>query len=188
LSAPELRLPAGLPPDGFLDGRTPSSMPSNCSTSTCRWKADAVNLPSFLAVELLSDTTFGRGQGTAGEVDVEVEHDGEGLPLVRGKTLHGLLRDAWLSMSVHFSDLADAQRRAFSASRRISPTRPSSASAMACRADVRTGCVMPFTDRASRCDPIRYCRSLSDVRRQTARSRSPASRGKAAPAAWCCVV
>ncbi len=56
------------------------------------------NPPSALHVELLSDTTFGRGEGTAGIVDTEVEHDDLGLPFIGGKTIRGLLRDSWLSM------------------------------------------------------------------------------------------
>ncbi len=63
--------------------------------------------PQTIVVELLSDTTFARGEGTAGVVDIEVDHDDLGLPLLRGKRLHGLLRDAWLSMRPHFPDLAD---------------------------------------------------------------------------------
>ncbi len=67
--------------------------------------------PSALHVELLSDTTFGRGEGTAGIVDTEVEHDDLGLPFIGGKTLRGLLRDAWLSMCDSFSGLeANAER------------------------------------------------------------------------------
>ncbi len=67
--------------------------------------------PQTLVVELLSDTTFARGEGTAGVVDVEVDHDELGLPVVRGKRLHGLLRDAWLSMRSHFPELAEAACR-----------------------------------------------------------------------------
>lgn len=40
---------------------------------------------------LKSDATFGCGQGVAGLVDAEVEHDEYGLPFVRGRTLKGLL-------------------------------------------------------------------------------------------------
>ncbi len=48
-----------------------------------------------LRLELLSDTTFGRGDGVAGLVDQEVEHDPQtGLPFVRGRTLKGLLVEA----------------------------------------------------------------------------------------------
>lgn len=45
-----------------------------------------------LHLKLLSDTTFGRGDGVSGLVDQEVEHDpATGLPFVRGRTLKGLL-------------------------------------------------------------------------------------------------
>lgn len=44
-----------------------------------------------LYLKLLSDATFGRGDGVAGLVDAEVEHDGYGLPFLRGRTLKGLL-------------------------------------------------------------------------------------------------
>ncbi|MCL4871911.1 MAG: hypothetical protein KJ063_23375 [Anaerolineae bacterium] len=41
---------------------------------------------------LLSDATFGRGEGVAGLVDAEIEYDvPTGLPFVRGRTLKGLL-------------------------------------------------------------------------------------------------
>lgn len=67
--------------------------------------------PERIVIELLSDTTFGRGEGTPGAVDVEVEHDAHGLPMLGGKALRGLLRDSWLSMQVHFPDLQGAGRR-----------------------------------------------------------------------------
>lgn len=43
--------------------------------------------------ELLSDTTFGRGDGLAGVVDAEVQHDDSGLPYFGGRALRGVLRD-----------------------------------------------------------------------------------------------
>lgn len=67
--------------------------------------------PERLVIELLSDTTFGRGEGTPGMVDVEVEHDIYGLPMLGGKALRGLLRDSWLSMQEHFPELHSAGRR-----------------------------------------------------------------------------
>lgn len=70
------------------------------------------NPPTRIVIELLSDTTFGRGEGTPGAVDVEIEHDAYGLPMLGGKSLRGLLRDSWLSMQKHFpDDLLDAGRR-----------------------------------------------------------------------------
>ncbi len=45
-----------------------------------------------LHLTLLSDATFGRGDGVAGLVDQEVEYDtATGLPFLRGRTLRGLL-------------------------------------------------------------------------------------------------
>jgi CRISPR/Cas system CSM-associated protein Csm3 (group 7 of RAMP superfamily) len=45
-----------------------------------------------LQFTLLSDATFGRGDGVAGLVDEEVQHDKYGLPFLNGRTLKGLLR------------------------------------------------------------------------------------------------
>ncbi|MBK9094000.1 MAG: hypothetical protein IPM84_14760 [Anaerolineae bacterium] len=44
-----------------------------------------------LRLTLLSDATFGRGDGVAGLVDAEVQHDEVGLPYLGGRTLKGLL-------------------------------------------------------------------------------------------------
>jgi CRISPR/Cas system CSM-associated protein Csm3 (group 7 of RAMP superfamily) len=46
-----------------------------------------------LKIHLLSDTTFGRGDGVAGLLDQEVEHDAYGFPYLRGRTLKGLIRE-----------------------------------------------------------------------------------------------
>ncbi len=67
--------------------------------------------PSTLQIKLLSDTTFGRGEGTAGAVDIEVEHDDAGIPFIGGKTIRGLLRDTWLSMGSLFPELVPAAKR-----------------------------------------------------------------------------
>jgi hypothetical protein len=57
-----------------------------------------VSAPSRLVLDCLSPTAVGRGEPAAGVVDHEVEHDRWGLPIVGGRALRGLLRDAWLSM------------------------------------------------------------------------------------------
>lgn len=44
-----------------------------------------------LQIRLCSDTTFSRGDGVAGMLDREVEHDRYGLPFLHGRTLKGLL-------------------------------------------------------------------------------------------------
>ncbi|WP_204106690.1 MULTISPECIES: RAMP superfamily CRISPR-associated protein [Spirulina sp. CCY15215] len=46
-----------------------------------------------LQIHLLSDTTFGRGDGVAGLLDREVEHDQYGFPYLRGRTLKGLISE-----------------------------------------------------------------------------------------------
>ena len=45
----------------------------------------------WLKFTLKSDATLGRGDGVAGVVDAEVQHDRYGLPYLGGKTLKGLL-------------------------------------------------------------------------------------------------
>ncbi len=75
--------------------------------------------PSFLQIELLSDATFSRGEGAAGLVDTEVERDEFGMPFIGGKTVRGLLRDSWLSMSHHFPDLENAAERVLGRSRAV---------------------------------------------------------------------
>jgi CRISPR/Cas system CSM-associated protein Csm3 (group 7 of RAMP superfamily) len=44
-----------------------------------------------LKITLLSDTTFGRGEGLAGVVDAEVQHDALGVPYLGGRALKGML-------------------------------------------------------------------------------------------------
>ncbi|MCB8944041.1 MAG: hypothetical protein H6658_09830 [Ardenticatenaceae bacterium] len=45
-----------------------------------------------LHIELLSEATFGRGDGITGYVDQEIEYDAAtGLPFIRGRTIKGLL-------------------------------------------------------------------------------------------------
>jgi len=71
------------------------------------------NKPNSIVIELLSDTTFGRGEGTPGVVDVEIEHDHYGLPMLGGKALRGLLRDSWLAMEGCFPGLHEAALHVF---------------------------------------------------------------------------
>lgn len=67
----------------------------------------------FIQLEILSDAAFSRGDGKAGIVDIEVEHDELGLPFLGGKTLRGLLRDSWLSMKHCFSEFSFSEDRIF---------------------------------------------------------------------------
>lgn len=52
----------------------------------------------YLTIALRSDTTFGRGEGLAGLVDVEIEHDVRGCPFIGGRTLKGLLVEEWANL------------------------------------------------------------------------------------------
>lgn len=45
----------------------------------------------WLALTLTSDATFGRGDGVAGWVDMDIQHDRHGFPYLAGRTLRGLL-------------------------------------------------------------------------------------------------
>ena len=65
-----------------------------------------------LKIRLLSDTTFGRGDGVAGLVDQEVEHDRYGFPYLRGKTLKGLLSEECDNfIALYIDQLDDAKRK-----------------------------------------------------------------------------
>jgi hypothetical protein len=50
--------------------------------------------PNKIIITLKSATTFGSGDGVAGLVDREIEHDQYGFPFLRGKTLKGLLAES----------------------------------------------------------------------------------------------
>jgi CRISPR/Cas system CSM-associated protein Csm3 (group 7 of RAMP superfamily) len=51
-----------------------------------------------LKITLLSDTTFGRGDGVAGLVDAEVQHDAAGCPFLLGRTIKGMLREECVNL------------------------------------------------------------------------------------------
>lgn len=75
--------------------------------------------PVCLEIELLSDATFSRGEGSAGVVDTDVERDEFGMPFVGGKTVRGLLRDSWLSMPQYFPNLETAAERTLGRSQTV---------------------------------------------------------------------
>ncbi len=50
--------------------------------------------PGIIRLKLKSAATFGTGDGLAGLVDVEIEHDRHGFPFMRGRTLKGLLNES----------------------------------------------------------------------------------------------
>lgn len=71
-----------------------------------------------LQIELLSDTTFGRGDGVAGVVDAEVQHDEYGCPYLAGRTLKGLLREECVNL-LYALDQANKATPWWAATRRL---------------------------------------------------------------------
>lgn len=61
-----------------------------------------------LCFRLLSAANFGRGDGLAGEVDREIEHDAYGLPIMRGRTLRGLLAEECANIRFSLRHLENA--------------------------------------------------------------------------------
>ena len=132
-----------------------------------------MNIPTTLIVDLLSESTFG-GANSSSEVDTEVEHDELGLPFIKGKTLHGLLRDGWLAMAEHMQQLDSA------AVRILGPPRDFDENAILCLSDA----VLMMRDRdrvaawlRSALDSGRVClldilRTLTMIRHQTAEDRA----------------
>lgn len=127
--------------------------------------------PDLLFVDLLSDTTFASGERTPGAVDVEVAHSREGLPIVPGKTIHGLLREAWLSMGSHFEELTGPVLRILGPAADLEETSI---------LRIGTASLSPNTIAWARhatlrkrypLHPMEILESLTEVRHQTARSR-----------------
>ena len=133
--------------------------------------------PQALVIELLSDTTFARGEGTAGVVDVEVDHDDLGLPVVRGKRLHGLLRDAWLSMRRHFPELAQAACRVLGEEADLDERSILRIGDGTLPEEVRTWVRYAVGREGHPLRPEQVLTTLTDVRRQTAVSRATGRSG-----------
>ncbi len=134
--------------------------------------------PSRLQVELLSDTTFGRGEGTAGEVDVEADHDALGLPLIRGRLLHGLLRDAWLTMGRHFADLEGPARQVLGVEGDPAEAALLRVGDAVLPAEVRAWVRHAVGRRDHPLTPDQVLRTLTAVRRQAARDRLGGASGE----------
>lgn len=120
----------------------------------------------YLTVQLKSDTTFGRGEGVAGLVDLEIEHDQAGMPLISGRTLKGLLVEEWanLRFALQSSAFDDAARWLFG----HSGATQGAGSAMM---HVGEACLPPDLRAAILADksltPSRVLAALTTIRRQT---------------------
>ena len=70
----------------------------------------------WLQLTLESDAAFGRGDGVAGVVDADVQHDISGLPYLGGKTLKGLLGAACAEVLSAIDQAKPGQSQAWQAS------------------------------------------------------------------------
>lgn len=127
--------------------------------------------PKSLTIMLLSDTTFGRGEGTAGEVDVEVEHDKDGLPFIGGKVIHGLLRETWLSMRPAFPNLEQAATQVLGPEADLQETALLRIGDALLPDDVRQWVCYAVNRQREALRTKQILNSLTDTRRQTAQSR-----------------
>ncbi len=128
-----------------------------------------------IAFTLKSDATFGRGEGIAGLIDREVEHDRYGLPYLRGRTLKGLISeeaDNILYSLERMGRLTDDWKEA----RRVLFGRPGSVASDSALlrfghaelpAAVREA-VIGMSDADSGGNRLRTLATLTTVRRQTA--------------------
>ncbi|MGH8899548.1 MAG: RAMP superfamily CRISPR-associated protein [Egibacteraceae bacterium] len=136
--------------------------------------------PRTITVDLLSDAAFARGEPTAGEVDVEVEHDKFGLPFLGGKTLHGLLRDTWLSMAHCFGDgLNGAAVRVLGAGGDLAETAILRVGDATVPDDVSAWVAQAVTRRVDPIRPADVLGALTDVRYQTAENRETGAPARA---------
>lgn len=135
----------------------------------------------WIRLSLLSDTTFGRGDGVAGLVDSEVQHDELGLPYLGGKTLKGLLGAECAEILFALERAGGADLAAWQAAAHFLFGRPGSrldeAASMAVGdarlpSDLRSQLAQPFAQAA---DPAARhqlrstnLESLTALRRQTA--------------------
>jgi hypothetical protein len=128
-----------------------------------------------LTLTLESDATFGRGDGVAGLVDTEVEHDRYGMPYLRGRTLKGLLAEERANI---LSALGDQASRWNESAQRLLG-RPGST--IEDKANMRVGnACLPSDLRAAVAVDVeagKYTKtdvleSLTEIRRQTAMDES----------------
>jgi CRISPR/Cas system CSM-associated protein Csm3 (group 7 of RAMP superfamily) len=61
--------------------------------------------PTKIIITLKSASTFGSGSGVPGLVDREIEHNENGFPFLRGKTLKGLLAESAENITFALEDL-----------------------------------------------------------------------------------
>ena len=128
-----------------------------------------------LRIRLVSDATFGRGDGLVGLVDQEVEHDECGLPFLRGRTLKGLLVEECANILYALEKQNPALARDYSKTAEKLFGRPGSSLDAHALLRVGDACLPEDLRQAIRSEVGRgnlsrldVLESLTDVRRQTA--------------------
>lgn len=129
-----------------------------------------------LHLELITDATFGRGDGVAGLIDEEVEYDpATGLPFLRGRALKGLLVEECANI-LYALQATEAHARFEQAAQDLFG-QPGSALDTAARLHVGPARVPPALCAAVEADvsadpprlaPADVLESLTGIRRQTA--------------------
>lgn len=131
----------------------------------------------WLCFKLLSDATFGRGEGLAGLVDREVDHDRYGLPYLRGRTLKGLLNEECANILWALEEWqgADRERWGKTAQRLLGGPGSSLANDARLRigasrlpADLRRAVRQALEAQDATLQPADVLGSLTAIRRQTA--------------------
>lgn len=144
-------------------------------------------IPDRIAIELLSDSTFSSGASTAGEVDIEVDHDDLGLPRFGGKALRGILRDTWLSMADFFPELGTAAENVLGVGGSFGETSVVRIDDATVEPDVRSVVARALNRSSNPLDRGEIVRSLTDIRFQTAENRAtgaPATGSLRASRVW----
>ncbi|MGB3240230.1 MAG: RAMP superfamily CRISPR-associated protein [Geitlerinemataceae cyanobacterium] len=126
-----------------------------------------------LKIQLLSDTTFGRGDGVAGLIDREVEHDPYGFPYLRGRTLKGLLSEECDNLiailSHHRQDWETVACKLFGVPGSICGTMGIVHFGDACLPeDLRQAVALQIEDKTKTLTKTEILDSLTTIRRQTA--------------------
>ena len=129
----------------------------------------------WLKFVLKSDATFGRGEGVAGLVDAEIEHDSFGLPYLHGRTLKGLLVEECANLLFALNEAQSTGYDRWEQTAQILFGAPGSSLAVTANLRVGDACLPDDLRRQvmaavqdgklSRVDVIEM---LTDIRRQTA--------------------
>lgn len=124
-----------------------------------------------IRVKLLSDATFGRGDGVIGLVDQEIEHDPQtGLPIIRGRTLKGLLVEACADILYALGNAKEWQDAAELLFGKPGSDLEADATMRVGTAQLpqRLGDVVAADVRANRLQPAQILSAMTAIRRQTA--------------------